>query len=137
MEQKDHIYQYKKIMQSQKHQQAKNYNKSAKDLASLETSNAVHIHLVPNVRKWVPGTIIERINDRSYKVKTILGGVYVRNCKFIKIRYTDLRQSLKTVTQPVNDIQRDRPRRIVRKPQRLIESINYIRADHPTRRKFI
>ena len=56
-------------MQNQKHQQAKNYNKSAKDLPSLETGNAIHIQPVPNVRKWVPGTIIERINDRSYKVK--------------------------------------------------------------------
>ena len=54
------------------------------------------IQLVPNVRKWVPGTIIEVISARSYKVITLIGGVYVRNQKFIKIRHTDSRQSLKT-----------------------------------------
>ena len=56
-------------MKHQKHQQAKHYNKSAKDLPSLETGDAIHIQLVPNVRKWVPGTIIEVISARSYKVK--------------------------------------------------------------------
>ena len=42
---------------------------NAKDLPSLETGDAVHIQLVPNVRKWVPGTIIEVISARSYKAK--------------------------------------------------------------------
>ena len=66
-------------MQHQKHQQVKHYNKSARDLPSLKTGDAVHIQLVPNVRKWVPRTIIEIISTRSYKVKTLIGGVYVRN----------------------------------------------------------
>ena len=66
-------------MQHLKHQQAKHYNKSTKDLPSLETGNAVHIQLVPNVRNWVPWTIIEVISAKSYKVKTLIGGVYLRN----------------------------------------------------------
>ena len=94
MEQQNHIQQYRKMIQHQKHQQAKHYNRSGKDLPSLETGNAVHIQLVPNMRKWVPGTIIEVISARSYKVKTLIGGIYVRNWKFIKIRHTDLRHSL-------------------------------------------
>ena len=59
MKQQNHIHQYRKVMQQQKHQQAKHYDKSAKDLHCLETGNAVHVQLVPNVRKWVSGTIIE------------------------------------------------------------------------------
>ena len=62
-------------MQQEKHQQVKNDDKSAKDLHSLETGSTVHVQLVQNVRKWVPGTITEKISDRSYKVKTVLGGV--------------------------------------------------------------
>ena len=46
MEQQNHIQQYRKMMQHQKHQQAKHYNKSAKDLPSLETENAVHIIII-------------------------------------------------------------------------------------------
>ena len=78
-------------MQQQRHQQVKHNSKHAKDLHSLETGNAIHVQLVQNVRKWALGTITEKISDRSYKVKTILGGVYVKNCKFMKIRHTDSR----------------------------------------------
>ena len=60
MKQQIHIHQYTKVMQQQKHQQAKHYDKSVKDLHSLETGNVVHVQLVPNVRKWVYGTIIEK-----------------------------------------------------------------------------
>ena len=37
-----------------------------------------------------------RVSVRSYKIKTIKGGVYIRNRKFIRIKYTDSRQSLQT-----------------------------------------
>ena len=76
-------------MQHQKHQQAKYYNKSAKDLPSLQTGGAVYVQLVPNVRKWVPATIVEALNTRSYRMKTPRGGVYIRNRKFIRIRHSD------------------------------------------------
>ena len=66
-------------MEHQKYQQAKHYNKSARNLPSLKTGDAVHVQLVPNVRKWVPRTITEIISARSYKVKTLIGGVYVIN----------------------------------------------------------
>ena len=92
--QQNHIQQYRNMMQHQKHEQAKHYNKSTKDLPSLKTENSVYVQLVPNVRKWIPGIDTERVSTRSYKIKTIKGGVYIRNRKFIRIRYTDLRQSL-------------------------------------------
>ena len=96
MDQQNHTQQYRKMIQHQKHQQTKHYNKSVKDLPSLQIGNPVHVQLVPNVRKWVPRTITEVISAISYKVRTLRGGVYVRNRKFIRIRHTDSRQSLKT-----------------------------------------
>ena len=70
-QQQDHTCQYRRMMQYQKHEQAKYYNKSAKDLPSLKTGNTVYIQLVPNVRRWIPATVIEVLRARSYKVKTI------------------------------------------------------------------
>ena len=71
----NHIQQYRKVMQHQKHEEAKCFNKSAKDLPSLRTGDAVYVQLVPNLRRWIPATVIERISTRSYKVKAIKGGI--------------------------------------------------------------
>ena len=43
IEQQNHTQQYRKVMQNQKHQQAKHNNKSARDLPSLQTGDAVHM----------------------------------------------------------------------------------------------
>ena len=72
--QQNHIQQYRNVMQHEKHEQAKHYNKSARDLPSLKTGNAVYIQLVPNTGKWIPGIINERVSAQSYKVKTIKSG---------------------------------------------------------------
>ena len=66
-QQQDHTCQYRRMMQRQKHQQARYYNKSAK--------YAVYIQLVPNVRRWIPATVVETLSARSYRVKTTKGGV--------------------------------------------------------------
>ena len=47
-----------KTMQRMKLQQAKHYNKNAKDLPKLNIGNTVYIQLKPNVRKWTPGIIV-------------------------------------------------------------------------------
>ena len=68
------------------------------------------------------------LSVRSYKVNTIKRGIYVRNRKFIRIRHTDLRQSLKTTskdTVPGEAPYTDRPKKTTRRPQRLIESVNF------------
>ena len=139
-QQQDHTHWYRRMVQHQKHEQAKYYNKSAKDLPSLKTGNAVYIELVPNVRRWIPATVIEVLSTRSYKVKTIKGGIYVRNRKFIRIKHTDLRQSLKTTPKDTvlgeGTIHTDRPKRIMRRPQRLIESMNFIWTRY-TQRRFV
>ena len=60
--QQNHIQQYRNVMQHQKHEQVKHYNKSVRDLPSLKTENAVYVQLVPNTRKWIPGIVIERVS---------------------------------------------------------------------------
>ena len=121
MQQQELTHQYMRMMQHQKHEQARYYTKSAKDLPSLKTGDPVYIQLVPNVRRSIPATVIETLSVKSYKVQYIKGGIYVRNRKFIKVRHTDLRQSLKTT--PKDTIQgadtryTGRPRRTTRRPQ--------------------
>ena len=121
------------------HEQAKCYKKSAKDLPSLKTGDTVYVQLVPNVRRWIPTNVIEKISTRSYKVKTIKGGIYIRNRKFIRVKYTDLRQSLQTTGKNTalghNTTHTSRPKRATRRPQRLIESMNFIRT-WDTKRRF-
>ena len=100
----------------------------------------MYIQLVPNVRRWILATIVEILSARSYKVKTIKGGIYIRNRKFIRIRYTDSRQSLETIpkdtAQSEGTTYTSRPRRTTRRPQRLIESMNFIQTRY-TQRRFI
>ena len=131
-QQQDHTQQYRRVMQHQKHEQARHYNKSDKDLPSLKTGDAVYVQLVPNVRRWIPATVVEIPSARSYKVKTIKGGIYIRNRKFIRTKHTDSRQSLKTT--PKETTHTYRPKRIMRRPQRLIESMNFIEIRYTQRR---
>ena len=114
-------------MQRQKHHQAKYYNRNTRDLPSLKTGRLVYVQLVPKIRNWISGHIIKKLGPRTYKIKTYNGGVYIINRKFIKPRYTDLRPSPQTreeatlVKQTPHD---HRPKRITRRPQRLIEIMN-------------
>ena len=93
-------------MQSQKQEQGKQYNRNTRDLPSLRTGDTVHIQLVPNMRRWAQGRVIKRVNARSYKVKT----------------------------HKQNTTYTERPKQITRKPQRLIETMNYTRTWHPQQR---
>ena len=79
------------MMQDIKHQQAKHYNKSSRNLSKLKTGDAVYVQLVPKARKWARATVIDVISNRTYKVRTNAGGIYWRNRKFIKTRHTDSR----------------------------------------------
>ena len=121
-------------MQKQKQQQASYYNRNARDLPSLKTGEPVYVQLVPKTRNWTPGHIIKRLSQRAYKVKMHNGGIYIRNRKFIKPQYIDSRQSLQTTNRKViiTDSQeqiehskhQQRSRRIIKRPQRLIETMN-------------
>ena len=131
MTQQNHAHRYRNIMQQQKRQQTHYYNRNARDLPSLKTGQPVYTQLIPRTRNWTQGHIIERLGQRTYKIKTYNGGTYIRNRKFIKPRYIDSRQSLQTNNR-VSNMQRTvtkqseytRPRRATRKPQRLIEIMN-------------
>ena len=46
------------MKQRMKLQQAKHYNKNAKDLPKLNIGDTVYVQLKPNVRKWTPSIII-------------------------------------------------------------------------------
>ena len=89
---------------------------SARDIPSLKTGNAVYVQLVQNMRKWIPGVIIERVSAGSYKVKIVKSGVYIRNRKFIRIKYTDLRQNLQATKEDrapsYSNIHTERPKKI-------------------------
>ena len=80
------------------------------------------------MRNWIPGHIIKKLSPRTYKIKTRNRGIYVRNRKFIKSRYTDLRQSPQTREETIDPAKQTpynhRPKQITRRPQRLIEIMN-------------
>ena len=82
-------------MQDMKHKQARHYNRSSRDLPKLKIGDAVYIQFVPKVKNWARAIVINVISNRTYKVQTKAGGVYRRNRKFIKLRHTDSRQSLR------------------------------------------
>ena len=113
-----------------KHQQTHHYNKSSRDLPKLKTEDTVYIQLVPGARKWARATIIDIVSNRTYRVETTRGRIYWRNRRLIKPRCLDSRHSLKTVPDPVKDMQHSgpslRPRRSIRKSERLIETMNQI-----------
>ena len=115
-------------MQKQKQQQTNYYNRNARDLPSLKTGKPVYVQLVPKTRNWIPGHIIGRLSQRTYKVKAYNGGIYIRNRKFIKPRYVDSRQSLQTDSRVTGSREHQEPhqrlRRATKRPQRLIETMN-------------
>ena len=134
VKQQNHTHRYRNLMQRQKQQQTKYYNRNARDLPSIKTGRPAYVQLVPKTRNWTLGYIIERLSLRTYKVKTYNGGIYIRNRKFIKPQYTDSKQSLQTTRMTTNSKEQleqleqpnhyQRPRRTTQKPQRLIEIMN-------------
>ena len=94
IEQHEQTRQQRQMMQRMKLQQAKHYNKNARDLPKLNIGDTVYIQLKPNVRKWTPGIIFHTglENLRTYSVQTIHGGWYIRNRKFFRVRHTNNQQ---------------------------------------------
>ena len=99
-----------------------------KYLPSLKTGKPVYVQLAPKTRNWIPGHIIGRLSQRTYKVKAYNGGIYIRNRKFIKPRYVDSRQSLQTDSKATGSREHQEPhqrlRRATKRPHRLIETMN-------------
>ena len=77
---------YRQIMGQGKQIHAQLYNRNTKVLPRLEQSQKVAVQLNPDKNIWTPAEIIQcpANEGRSYSLKTIHGGVYTRNRRFIK-----------------------------------------------------
>ena len=73
-------------MDQGKQVQAQLYNKNTRELPRLEQSQKVVVQLDPDKNIWTPAEIIQYPTNkgRSYSLKTIYGGVYTRNRRFLK-----------------------------------------------------
>ena len=77
---------YRQIMDQGNQVQAQLYNKNTRVLPRLEQFQKVVVQLDPSKNIWTPAEIIQCPTPaiRSYGLKTIHGGVYTRNRRFIK-----------------------------------------------------
>ena len=75
----------------------------------------------PDKNIWMPAEVIQcpTIEGRSYSLRTIHGGVYKRNRRFIKL---DLTAAELAQLKPINEPKVTRPIRTITKPDRLIKS---------------
>ena len=112
---------YRQIMDCGKQMQANLYNQHSRVLPGLQQYQKVVVQLDPDKNIWTPAKIIQcpTGEGRSYSLKTIHGGVYTRNRRFIK---PDLTATEALVPKPNAKPVATRPTRIIKKPARLIES---------------
>ena len=76
---------YRQIMDQGKQVQAQLYNKNTRVLPRLQQTQKVVVQLDPDKNIWTLAEIIQCPTNegRSYSLKTIHGGVYTRNRRFI------------------------------------------------------
>ena len=112
---------YRQIMDQGKQVQAQLYNRNTRVLPRLEQSQKVVVQLDPDKNIWTPAEIIQHSANegRLYSLKTIHGGFYTRNRRFIK---PDLTATELPEPKPISEPKVTRPKRTIRKPDRLIES---------------
>ena len=114
---------YRQIMDEEKQVQAQQYNRGVRVLPRLKQSQKVVVQLNPSKNVWTPVQIVQCPvgEGRSYSLKTIYGGVYTRNRRFIK---PDLTEAIlpKPKPEPRPRPLSPRPTRTIRRPDRLIES---------------
>ena len=112
---------YRQIMDQGKQIQAQLYNRNTRVLPRLEQSQKVVVQLDPDKNIWTPAEIIQcpANEGRSYSLRTIHGGVYTRNRRFIKL---DLTAAELSEPKPISEPKVTRPTRTIRKPDRLMES---------------
>ena len=81
---------YRQTMDQGKEIQVQPYNRNTRVLSRLEQSQKVVVQLDPDKNIWTPAEIIQcpANEGRSYSLKTIHGGVYTRNRRFIKLDLT-------------------------------------------------
>ena len=123
--QSPHCQVVRKQMVKDKEKMCEHYSKTARDLPSLPQNEKVYVHVHPQSNQWTPATVTKTPNasqPRSYSVETANGAHLVRNRRFI-------RPAPETAPIPVEKVKRDdsssseRPRRVITRPKRLIETI--------------
>ena len=117
-------------MVEDKNKASAQYNKTAKDLPSLSQEEKVYIQVDPHYNRWTQGTIVKTplaSQPRSYEVKTTNGARLVRNRCFIAKaeQSTQLTANTPDVVNDYSSIS-ERPKRVINKPKRLIETIQSI-----------
>ena len=112
---------YRQIMDQEKQIQAQLYNRNTRVLPRLKQSQNIVVQLDPDKNIWTPAEIIQCpiYNGRSYSLKTIHGGLYTSNRRFIK---PDLTSAEAPVLQPISEPNISRPTGTIQKPDRLIDS---------------
>ena len=111
-------------MVEDKNKASAQYNKTAKDLPSLSQEEKVYIQVDPHYNRWTQGTIAKTplaSQPRSYEVETTNGARLVRNRRFIA-KAEQSTQLTASTPDVANDYSR-RPKRVINKPKRLIETI--------------
>ena len=105
---------YRQIMDQGKQVQAQLYNRNTRVLLRLQQSQKVVVQLDPNKNIWTLAQIIQcPINEgRSYSLRTIHGGVYTRNRRFIKL---DLTEAVLPEPGPGIGLKMARPTRTIKK----------------------
>ena len=113
---------YRQIMDQGKQVHAQLYNKNTRVLPRLEQSQKVEVQLDPDKNIWTPTENIQYPTNkgRSYSLKTIHGGIYTRNRRFIKLDLTAAAELPEP--KPESGPRMARPTRTIRKLDRLIES---------------
>ena len=112
---------YRQIMDHGKQMQANLYNQHSRVLPRLQQYQKVVVQLDPDKNMWTPAEIVQcpTGEGRPYSLRTIHGGVYTRNRRFIK---PDLTATEALIPKPSAKPVATRPTRIIEKPDRLIES---------------
>ena len=112
----------RQIMESNKTTVATQHNKSCHKLPELQIGQQVHVQLDPRKTLWSPGAILSCPTQErnSYVVKTLQGGIYTRNRRFIKPTSC---QPGRPPDNPELHNSRQRSQRATRKPNRLIETM--------------
>ena len=111
---------YRQIMDQGKQVKAQLYNKNTRVLPRLKQSQKVVVQLDSDKNIWTPAEIIQCPTNegRSYSLKTINGGIYTWNKRFIKLDLTEAGlPKQKSDSKP----RMARPTRIIRKLDRLIK----------------
>ena len=104
---------YRQIMDQGKQVQAQLYNKNTRVLPRLEQSQNIVVQLDLSKNIWIPAETTQCPTPvgRSYSLKTIHGGVYTRNRRFIK---PDLTATEASVLKPISEPSVTKPTRTTR-----------------------